>query len=113
MQAISGTFRVRLGGMLALKPPMPGRPFLGNALERHAHRRKRALDGFCIACDTTLCPWMRAIHLPDVRLEGVPLPQIPNEMNIPKRAASRMSMTYAKAWQAFSDDLLRCDIFRA
>jgi hypothetical protein len=53
---------------------------------------------------------MRAIHLPDVRLEGGPLPQIPSEINFPERAASRMSMTYAKVWQAFLDDLLRCDI---
>jgi hypothetical protein len=54
---------------------------------------------------------MRAIHLPDVPLEGVPFPQMPNEMNIPERAASRMPMTYAKVWQALPDDLLRCDIF--
>jgi hypothetical protein len=53
---------------------------------------------------------MGTIHLPGVCLEGGPPPQIPTEINIPKRAASRMPMTYAKVWQAFPDDLLRGEI---
>jgi hypothetical protein len=39
------------------------------------------------------------------------MPQIPKETNLPERLASRMPMTYAKVWQALSDDLLRCDFF--